>query len=146
MDRAKQHLDTKTFDGSAINAIIAELDAVSAALIEMSDSLGPTDFKAMEFQLDALTTSFLDVGLVPKEKLEKLSFHLAIKALIIPLPQRASLAARTQTFEDLISGYGDEPSSEEISEAIEIWETVTMALKEAFSREAVKNQLPLLEN
>lgn len=146
MDRAQKNPDTKVFDGRAIKAIIADLDSISAALIEMSDSLGPTDFEAMEFQLDALTTSFLDVGLVPKERLEKLNFHLAIKALIIPLPERASLAARTQTFEDLISGYGDEPSSQEISEAIEIWKTVTMALKEAFSREAVKNQLRLPEN
>jgi len=146
MDRARKHPDTKIFDGRIINAIIDDLDSISAALNEMSESLEQPDFEAMEFQLDVLTTRFLDAGLVPKKKLQRLNFHLAIEALVIPLPDRGSLAEQTKTFEDLISGYGDEPSSREIFEAIAIWETVTMALKEAFFRETNKNQLPLLEH
>ncbi len=146
MPRAPKKPESRTINASNISAIIAELDSILAALADIPDSFDQPDFEDMEFRLDALTTMFFNAGLVPKKEPPRFKFHRVIQTLaVLPLRERESLSEQMKTFEDLINGYGDEPSEDEITEAREIWETVTMALKRAFLRYAQKDQLSLPE-
>ncbi|MGB6943338.1 MAG: hypothetical protein WBE37_13135 [Bryobacteraceae bacterium] len=108
------------------------------------EALDDEDAEDLGYRLDALTTSFIKAGLVPEKKLRHLKFHSAIEVFVLPLPDRDSLAEEVETFEDLINGYGDEPSEEEIEEARTILEKVVAALKDALHGNAREDQLPLL--
>jgi len=100
-------------------------------LLEALELEDPED---LQYRLDALTTSFLDAGLVPKKKLRRLKFHAAIEFLTIPLKDGESLALEMETFEDLINAYGDEPSEDEMDEAKDILEKVTEAIESPWNR------------
>jgi hypothetical protein len=95
------------------------------------EALGLEDPEDVQYRLDALTTSFLGAGLVPKKKLRTLKFHAAIEVLTIPLDNRESLGLQMETFEDLINAYGDEPTDAEMDEAKKILQKVTAAVKVA---------------
>jgi hypothetical protein len=124
---------------AAIKSIIAELDSISSSLAEMVSWAVQEDFDSLDLQIDSLATKFLEAGLVSTKKLRRLKFHLIIGTLAIKLPDKELLVEQVKTFDDLINSYGDEPSSDEVSEAYEIWEKVTIELKKALEK-AVRSE------
>jgi cellulose biosynthesis protein BcsQ len=135
MPRAKRRTP-KNLDVGSISSILVELDS----LLEAFDDEDPED---IEYRLDALTTMFLKARLVHRTRLRRLKFHVVIEELAIEVPERDTLSEEMETFQDLINGYGDEPSEEEMDEAREILERVVGALKAAFQGYVNKNQLRL---
>jgi cellulose biosynthesis protein BcsQ len=135
MPRAKRRI-RKSFDVGSISGILGELDS-------LLEAFGDEDPEDIEYRLDALTTMFLKARLVHRTRLRRLKFHVVIEELAIEVPDRDALSEDMETFQDLINGYGDEPSEEEMDEAKEILERVVGALKAVFQGYVNKNQLRL---
>lgn len=126
----------RSIDWRAIPGILDELESLLTALED-------EDAEDFGYRLDALITSFIGSGLVPKGKLRPVKFHTAIEAFVLPLPDRDSLAELCETFEDLINAYGDEPSEDEMERARDILEKVVAALKDTLREGSKEDQLPL---
>lgn len=137
MPSGKKRSKKTSVDRRAIPGILDELDSLLAALED-------EDAEDLGYRLDALITSLIGSGLVPKGKLRRLKFHAAIEAFVLPLPDRDSLVEEFETFEDLINAYGDEPSEEEMEQARGILEKVIAVLKEALRKGPGEDQLSLL--